>query len=242
MIKKVIKKIISLTRDNPNVGDFLSANEVIKNARSEGLSVPDFIDKMSDDPRKTGRVCRVLNFLQNYVDLKDSGISVLEIGPGTGRYLDGMLARNAKIARYEIYETADDWRRYLEKTYSDYFVEFISRRPDAISLKSTLSSSVDLVHAHAVFVYLRPLHVMRYILEMARVCRKGGHLLFDYLPDQQLYGNGVNSWIDGVHDWPVFFSDQVMNDFTANNGLKLVAQTDEVYGHGISRYICLRKM
>lgn len=242
MVRKIIRKLRSFTKSDPNVGAFLNAKEVIKQAEKEGLSVSEYVDKTGDDKRKIGRVGRVLDYLENFIGIKDDEISVLEIGPGTGRYMEGLISRKLNISRYEIYETANDWRNYLEKNYKTRFNEFISHKPDAVTLKSSANGSIDLVHAHAVFVYLRPLHVMRYVKEMARVARTGGYVFFDYLPDQQLYEDGYMGWTNGIHEWPIFFSDELMKDFTASIGLEIVGQTDEVYGHGITRYICLRKV
>ena len=81
--------------------------------------------------------------LQYYIGIIDSVFTALLIRLGIGSYLFGALP-NAKIVYYEIHENVDDRSCRLERSYSDYFVEFISRRCDAVSLRLLVDDLFDL--------------------------------------------------------------------------------------------------
>ena len=70
---------------------------------------------------------------------------ICELGPGSGRYLERTMAR-CEPTHYEIYETSDEWRKWLAKKY-----RVIARQSDWRTLGETETASVDLVQAHKAF-------------------------------------------------------------------------------------------
>ena len=82
-------------------------------------------------------------------DLHDECETVCEIGPGSGRYAEEVIAA-LHPDTYEVYETATDWLPYLRK-----LPNAVIRACDGHTLSQTSSASVDLVHAQKVFVYLQ---------------------------------------------------------------------------------------
>ena len=120
--------------------------------------------------------------------------TVLEIGPGSGRYLEKTLA-HCTPERYEIYETSAPWAAYLQQNYN-----VILRPTDGRYLSSTPDHSVDLVQAHKVFSSIPSLPTFGYWKEMSRVCRAGGFVVFDILTETCLEPATLNKWIDSKTD------------------------------------------
>ena len=161
----------------------------ISAAAAAGLSVGDYVDVTYN----------VAGATQGTIDgMSGLGVfsapveTVLEIGPGSGRYLEKVV-RKCAPARYEIYETAQAWADYLERRHR------VVRQPaSGSSLSDTADASIDLVHAHKVFVCTPFLITCRYWLEMLRVAR-----LAIFISDSNNFGQG--SWpvrqVKHVLDW-----------------------------------------
>ncbi|MDQ0957380.1 SAM-dependent methyltransferase [Streptomyces sp. B4I13] len=113
---------------------------------------------------------------------------MLEIGPGSGRYLEKTLKECAPD-RYEIYETAAPWADYLVNTFG-----VIALPTAGSSLAPTPDASVDLVQAHKVFNTVTFLCAARYFFEMARVTRPGGRIVFDVMTETCLDPATVGTW------------------------------------------------
>ena len=146
---------------DPAVQSFLRARKTIARARAAGLSVGDYVDQTFSEPGTTARSVDAM--------IRMSGLSsaqrVCEIGPGTGRYAEKVIAA-FKPEAYEIYETAKDWLPYLQT-----LPNAIIQPCDGHTLAPTASASIDLVHANKVFVYIPFDAVMGYLNEMVRVAR-----------------------------------------------------------------------
>jgi len=95
-------------------------------------------------------------------------------GPEGAESLPDAAIRMAAPERYEIYETARDWRAWLAKQYP-----VVVHQADGHALSQTEDNSVDLVQAHGVFIYLPFLNSVEYFREIARVPRPGGLAAFD---------------------------------------------------------------
>jgi hypothetical protein len=114
--------------------------------------------------------------------------TVVEIGPGTGRYLEKML-RAGHPSRYKIYETAGPWSAYLVKKYNATL-----QPTDGYSLSGTADGSADWVHAHKVFSTVPFMVTCCYWHEMARVIRPGGWAGFDVLTERCLSAEALQTW------------------------------------------------
>lgn len=150
------------------------------------MSVGDYIDDvMNGTPGATRATVDALRTRGVYADGPDT---VLEIGPGSGRYLERTL-KECSPRRYEIYETAAPWARHLVETFG------VVARPTAdSSLAPTPDGSVDLVQAHKVFNTVTFLCASRYFFEMARVTRPGGRIVFDVMTENCLDPAAVRTW------------------------------------------------
>lgn len=178
--------IVRSTNNREGVDDFLPFEATMRAARAHGLSVGDHIDEvMNGTPGAT----------QSTIDaLRDLGVyaagphTMLEIGPGSGRYLEKTL-KECSPDRYEIYETAAPWAAYLVETFG-----VVARPTAGSSLAPTPDGSVDLVQAHKVFNSVTFLIASRYFFEMARVTRPGGRIVFDVMTETCLDPATVGTW------------------------------------------------
>jgi len=166
--------------------NFIPFHQTMERASAAKMSVGDYVDAVMNG---------VPGSSQNTIDkmaalgVFSGGLqTVVEIGPGTGRYLEKTL-RAGHPSRYEIYETAGPWSAYLVKKYN------VTLQPaDGYSLSSTADGSADLVHAHKVFSSVPFMVTCCYWQEMARVIRPGGWAVFDILTERCLDSKAIQIW------------------------------------------------
>ncbi len=171
---------------DPAVKPFLSARKTMSAARRAGLSLCDYIDQLSAELGATAETVRALLRL---ADLGDSASRVCEIGPGTGRYAERVIAE-LKPEVYEVYETAADWTPHLRE------LPAVKLMPaDGRSLSPTATGTIDLVHAQKVFVYLPFVVTLGYLKEMARVVRPGGAVAFDIVTENCMDEAATERWV-----------------------------------------------
>ncbi len=202
--------------DWSDVGNFIPFERTMDAARVAGMSVADYVDSVMNG---------VPGSSQNTVDKMASlGVfskpmqTVVEIGPGTGRYLEKVLKVD-RPARYEIYETAGPWSTYLVKEY-----DVVLQPTDGYSLASTADLSVSMVHAHKVFSTVPFMVTCCYWLEMARVIRPGGWAVFDVVTERCFAGDAVQSWAkSGIRhgSYPALTPREVAVNFFTGQGFTL---------------------
>jgi hypothetical protein len=153
------------------VQSFLPARRTLAAAQRAGLSLTDYIDQFSG---KSGATAAAVKEMLALADLSAPVRRVCEIGPGTGRYAEKVIAALHPEV-YEAYETARDWLPHLSKIPSVKLHD-----ADGRTLAQTTSGSVHFVHAHKLFVYVPLVTAVGYWWEMARVVRPGGVVAFEY--------------------------------------------------------------
>ncbi|MEV8319324.1 methyltransferase domain-containing protein [Streptomyces sp. NPDC059900] len=211
--------IVRSTDNRGGVDDFIPFEAVMRAARAAGLSVGDYIDEvMNGTPGATQSTIDELRTVGVFEAKPDS---VLEIGPGSGRYLEKTVKECAP-GRYEVYETAAPWANYLVETYG-----VIAQPTAGSSLAPTPDGSIDLVLAHKVFNTLTFLSTCRYFFEMARVTRPGGRIVFDVMTESCLDPATVGAWAsqggDGHDSYPAALPRRTCVDLFASLGCNLEA-------------------
>jgi hypothetical protein len=94
--------------------NFIPLEDTLAGARSAGLSVGDYIDTVLNNiPGGTQFTIDEMKRLGVFGGKVDT---VLEVGPGSGRYLEKTIALCAP-RRYEIYETSEPWAAFLARDY-----------------------------------------------------------------------------------------------------------------------------
>lgn len=204
-------QLVSGTSPDPAIQDFLSARKTLAAAQRAGLSVGTYIDRTFAEPGTTPDTVKAMLKL---ADLGDSCERVCEIGPGSGRYAEEVIAA-LRPGAYEIYETAKDWLPHLRK-----LPNVVIRDCDGRTMAQTRSGSVDLVHAHKLFTYIQFSTTAGYLEEMARIVRPGGVIAFDVVTEDCLDDKTVETWTKcGSIYHPI--SRMWLVDFLGRRGLTL---------------------
>jgi hypothetical protein len=168
--------------------EYLPFQETLESAQAAGLSAGDYIEKRFNQSR--GSTVQTIEAMAS-LGVFDSPLeSICEIGPGSGRYLEKVVAK-AHPDHYEIYETATEWANWLVERH-----EVISRKCDGRTLAETESGSVALVHAHKVFPCLPFLTTISYFKEMARSVRNEGWIVFDIMTEACFSSEHLRAWYD----------------------------------------------
>lgn len=217
--------------DKSPAGGYIQARETVAAAQRAGLSVCDYLEKLWDTQ---GNTDRIIVRMASYGAFATEGLSIVEIGAGTGRYMEKVLDL-CRPSMYESYETARDWADWLQAKYP-----IVSRQADGVTLRQSASGSVDLVHAHGVFVYLPFLVSYGYWQEVWRVCRVGSLVVFDVISEACMGEVTVLKWLTSRHTYPCFLSKAYVVSVFSNHGFTLADSFESPYGAGISEYLVFR--
>jgi SAM-dependent methyltransferase len=183
-------QVVRRWSSDPAVQSFLPARQTLAAAERAGLSLTDYIDQFSAKPGATAAAVKEMLQLAN---LSAPVGRVCEIGPGTGRYAEKVIAA-LQPEVYEAYETARDWLPHLSRLPGIRLHD-----ADGRTLAQTASDSVDLVHAHKLFVYVPLVTTVGYLWEMARVVRPGGAVAFDIVTEDCMDEPTTSTWVsEGV--------------------------------------------
>lgn len=240
-VKRVLGRtgfdIVHSTDNRGGVDDFIPFEATMRGARAAGLSVGDYIDEvMNGTP---GAAQSTIDGLRAVGVFADSPTRVLEIGPGSGRYLERTL-QECSPSRYEIYETAAPWADYLVDTFS-----VVAQPIAGCSLAPTSDESMDLVQAHKVFNTVTFLCSCRYFVEMARVSRAGGRIIFDVMTGNCLDPSTVRAWAmqggEGHGCYPTAIPRQTCLDLFATLGCTLDASFLAPMGFASTEVLVFRK-
>ncbi|MBS1627466.1 MAG: CDP-glycerol glycerophosphotransferase family protein [Bacteroidetes bacterium] len=239
-IKKHIKTKLKINQPsvvtNKYAKDYIDATVTENEAKKLKLSICEYLESKNTDTRKIGRRDRIIEQMLKY--FPNNKISILEIGTGTGMYLEKLL--HLSIANYDVYEVNDGWKQYLKRNYENNIVHIIDA--DGISLKQTKNESIDIVHAHAVFVYLPIIQIMQYFKEAARVLCKGGLFIFDVINDKDLKVKDALNWHQAGYDFAVITPHAFIEDFCLSYNLKITSTFQEIYAGSTSTYYILTKI
>jgi hypothetical protein len=210
-------KLSRVGHDWGDVSTFIPFAETIAKAKHAGLPLGDYIDTRQGI---SGATQGTIDGMTRLGVFAKPIRAVVEIGPGTGRYLEKTL-RACSPERYEIYETASAWAAYLASTYP-----VIVQPTDGASMRPTASSSIDLVHAHKVLSATPFIVTARYWCEMLRVTRPGAHIVFDAITENCLSPATVEAWartgMPNASTYPATIPSIVVVNFFVAHGSKLV--------------------
>jgi hypothetical protein len=199
-----------------DVTKYIPFAETVASAQQTGLPLGDYIDARQGI---AGATQATINQMKTLGVFEMPIHAVVEIGPGSGRYLQATL-RECSPDRCEVYETAVDWAVYLAKT-----LPVIAQPTDGASMRLTPSGSIDLVQAHKVFCATPFIVTMRYWYEMLRVTKPGSHIVFDVITENCLSPSEVAAWaqtgIPNRSSYPCTVPFDVVINFFAAHRAKL---------------------
>jgi SAM-dependent methyltransferase len=226
-------QIVRGRSSDPAVQSFLSARKTIAAAHRAGLSVADYIDQHNATP---GTTASTVEAMLSIAGLGGHVDRVCEIGPGTGRYAEQVIAALHPDV-YEMYETAADWLPYLRRLPGAKTMP-----ADGRTLSHTASESVELVHANKVFVYIPLVVTIGYLREMARVVRPGGTVAFDIVTEGCMDTATTNSWIDARVTLYSMIPRQWTIDLLGQEKLTLVGSTFAALTGGRTEILVFHKL
>jgi Methyltransferase domain len=194
------------------VKSFLPLRQTLKEAKRAGLTVGDYIDLKFQVP---GATQSTIDQLTAFGIFNGKVEAVCEVGPGSGRYLE-KVQRLCAPSSYEIYETSKEWSDWLARIY-----HVTAHDADGTSLRDTATGSVDLVHAHKVFVYLPFVVTYQYFDELIRIARTGGSIVFDIVSERCMVNDIVEKWIASKLYFPCMMPREFVIDFFARRQCSL---------------------
>lgn len=198
--------------------NFIPFEETARAAQGAGFSIADYVDTvMNQSPGSSQATVDLMAAAGVFANAIDT---VVEIGPGTGRYLEKTI-KAAHPRRYEIYETAGPWLTYLAQNY-----DVVAQETDGFSLSKTPDMSADLVHAHKVFNTVTFMMSCCYWNEMVRVVKPGGWAVFDIMTERCLEGDALSVWAkSGIRNgsFPTAMPRELATRFFGDHGFSLKA-------------------
>jgi hypothetical protein len=211
---------LKLSRNGHDWGEvatFIPFAETMAAAAKSGLPLGDYIDARQGI---AGTTQATIDKMASFGVFQGPINTVVEIGPGTGRYLEKTL-RVCSPARYEVYETAAEWATYVAHKFP-----VIVQPTDGCSLQATATCSVDLVQAHKVLSSTSFIVTVRYLREMMRVAKVGAHIVFDAMTENCLTPGIVEAWAatgtPNRSSYPAAFPCKIIENFFAAHNAKLI--------------------
>jgi phospholipid N-methyltransferase len=211
---------------------------VVEEARSRRLSLCEYLERFNVGGvgrRRDAIVSALTQYIPKQLD------TVLEIGAGTGMFLEKIIELYSP-RKYEVYETALGWVKYLRTQYSNR-VDLRCHNADGITLHNTKAESVDAVFAHGVFVYLPLIVTFGYLEEAVRVLTRTGVLVFDCFIAERFGIDTIRQWQNDPYKYkfPTTISQSLIGELAARSELTIAGTFDVKYHASNSTYFVLRK-
>lgn len=224
----------------PKGSGYIRVADVVPKAAAASKSLCDYLED-----ENIGGVGRRRDFIIQELNSRkvfENKTHILEIGAGTGMYLEKTLSL-AQPKTYEVYETALDWVTYLQEQYKGSEARVVCHNANGRNLHQTADASVDLLLAHAVYVYIPMIASMKYLIDSARVLKPGGLMVFDVFSDQHFHWDVVKQWIDDSSGYvfPVVIAHDLVQEFAKNNGFNVLHMFDSPLHASTSTYYILEK-
>lgn len=215
-----------------NSTGYLPAKNTVKNAKKMGVSVCDYVEDLWD---QKGETKKIIDNMEIFGAFNFDSPKICEIGTGTGRYTEMVIVK-CNPSYYESYETALDWAEWLQEAYP-----IVSQPADGFSLNPTRDESINLVHAHGLFVYIPFFDSLRYFKEIDRITKKNSVIIFDSITEDCLDSDSLNSWINSKYNYPRIIPKKYIDKYFPKNKYKLVGNFFTPYGKGKSKYFVFKK-
>ena len=145
--------------------------------------------------RPPGDLAKVLkHYLSPYVT---ADASVLEIGPGGGRWTQFLMPAREIV----LVDLNAEFFPYLEDRFRDHAAKLRFYQTSGYELAGVENESVDFVFSFGTFVHIRPRGIDEYLGDIRRVLRPGGVVSIQYADRTKPYfGNAEREGYHGFSD------------------------------------------
>lgn len=142
------------------------------------------------------------------------GSTILEIGPGAGRWTEILQTLASRLIIADISEKCLDLCRERFKTHYNIEYNLIEGRLNFID-----NDSIDYIWAYDVFVHINPTDVERYIEDFQRILKLGGCAI--------IHHSGTYSWEQRRRESSrSYVSGNLFAHLVAKHGMKMIEQND----------------
>jgi hypothetical protein len=212
---------------------YIRVDDTTRAAKAKGLSVSQYVEQLWD---QVGHTEAIIRRLESDDVFSSKGGRIVEIGPGTGRYLERVIDC-ARPSEYQIYEVAEDWRDWLKNAYPD----ITACRADGKTLAETGCGSANVILAFGVFVYLSFMTSHRYFFEIWRTAAVGSFVVFDIISEKSVAGPLLDRWIRSGWEYPTFLSSKYVVELFKQAGFSLIDSFVSKHGPAVSEFLVFRR-
>ncbi|MCM1251243.1 MAG: class I SAM-dependent methyltransferase [Clostridium sp.] len=142
------------------------------------------------------------------------------------------LIEKFEPTRYEFYEIEKKLAEYIIENYQYPYCQMLSQEADGRSLKATADESVDLVFASNIFSLITYDNAYRYLLEMIRICKKDGYVVFDMHTEDTMTESVLSNEQNPANTWRIF-PQKVIEDIFGKRKMKLICKFKNTMVPGI---------
>ena len=143
------------------------------------------------------------------------GSTVLEIGPGAGRWTEHLILLASKLTLVDV---TPECIRLCREQFGDRAEYYVN---DGSDLSFVRDASIDRIWSFDVFVHIAANDIGKYVSQFRRVLTPGGMAVIHHS------ANGRNA-----KGWRSDMTAEMMREFCARFSLELLHQFDSCAGHG----------
>ncbi len=181
LIKNILAKLgyqlIRKQKDLDNISKNRAENfpKWYKEASEKGEDVNDYINRNVGNP---------MELLERVVFpyLPDKANTVIEVGPGTGRFSRVILEKIKKNPDYKLYLI--DHSQWIITFLTGYFENdknVVAILNDGLHVPDIGDNSTDIIFSNGVFIELNLSRFYTYCNDSYRVLKPGGYIIFNYI-------------------------------------------------------------
>jgi SAM-dependent methyltransferase len=148
------------------------------------------------------------------------GVSVLEIGPGGGRWTEVLQRRARQLYVVDVSEQAIQLCRERFQACSN--IEYFVGTGRTLPLPN---SSVEAIWSYDVFVHVNPVDARSYFHEFQRILKPGGTAVIHHPGSSSARNYRERAWRSDL-------TDKMVLDFARESGLEVLSQTTELVNEG----------
>ena len=165
----------------------------------------------------------IKEMLMKYVK---NGSSILEIGPGAGRWTDILCEPASRLVLADISQACIDIckERFKSKENIEYYL--IKDRLDILE-----NASIDVIWSYDVFVHINPSDIQEYVKEFRRIFTPGGIAIIHHAGD---YDSEVRKG-----GFRAYMNKQLFAELVSKTGMKIVEQNRSSLIVRVTSYLSL---